>query len=148
MSDDSQDRDQTATVEAAAPAPRPGFARRNWAKLTIATILLAPTLIFTIWAGATLSYTYSSGERAGFVQKLSRKGWICKTWEGELALVNMPGAMSEMFRFTVRSDSLAQEINKAMTKGRVVLHYEQHRGVPSSCFGETEYFVRRVQITQ
>ena len=148
MSDDSQERAPSADAEVASPAPSRGFARRHWVKLTIATILLGPALIFTIWAGATLSYTYSNGERAGFVQKLSRKGWICKTWEGELALVNMPGAMSEMFRFTVRSDSLAQEINKAMTKGRVVLYYEQHRGVPSSCFGETEYFVRRVQIAQ
>lgn len=148
MSNDSQDRDPSAHAEAAAPAPPRGFARRHWAKLMIATILLAPTLIFTIWAGATLSYTYSSGERAGFIQKLSRKGWLCKTWEGELALVNMPGAMSELFRFTVRSDSVAQEINKAMTKGRVVIYYEQHRGVPSSCFGETEYFVKRVQIAQ
>lgn len=148
MSDDSPERNPSADADAAPPAPTRSFARRHWAKLTIATLLLGPTLIFTIWAGMTLSYTYSSGERAGFVQKLSRKGWICKTWEGELALVNMPGAMSEMFRFTVRSDSLAQEINKAMTKGRVVIYYEQHRGVPSSCFGETEYFVKRVQFTQ
>jgi len=148
MSDDSQERDPATEPSAASPAPRRGFARRHWVKLVIATILLGPALIFTIWAGATLSYTYSSGERAGFVQKLSRKGWICKTWEGELALVNMPGALSEMFHFTVRSDSLAREINKAMTKGRVVLYYEQHRGVPSSCFGETEYFVQRVQIAQ
>jgi len=148
MTDDSPELDPVAESSAVPPAPPRGFARRHWLKIMIATILLGPALIFTIWAGATLSYTYSSGERAGFVQKLSHKGWICKTWEGELALVNMPGALSEMFRFTVRSDSLAQEINKAMTRGRVVLYYEQHRGVPSSCFGETEYFVKRVQIAQ
>ncbi|MBI1809418.1 MAG: hypothetical protein HYR75_05915 [Gemmatimonadetes bacterium] len=113
--------------------------------VTVLLLLAVPTLLFTIWAGIALTYTYSSGERAGYVQKLSKKGWICKTWEGELAMVNMPGAMSQIFTFTVRSDSLAEAINQAMVKGRVVLYYEEHRGVPTSCFGETGHFVKRVR---
>jgi hypothetical protein len=87
-----------------------------------------------------LHWTYSSGERAGFVQKFSHKGWLCKTWEGEIAMVNMPGAAQERFAFTVRDDSVANVITRLMGS-RVALTYEQHRGVPGSCFGDTEYYV-------
>ena len=128
------------------PAPKHGFLRRNWGKLSLTTIVLVPILIFTIWAGLALNFTFSSGNRVGFVQKFSRKGWLCKTWEGELAMVNMPGAMSQIFTFTVRSDSVAAAINDAMLKGRVELQYAEHRGVPTSCFGETAYFVKGVRV--
>ena len=121
------------------------FTRRYWGVLSIAALALVPTLVFTIWSGVTLSYTYSSGMRVGFVQKFSKKGWFCKTWEGELAMVNMPGAMSQIFTFSVRNDSVATAINEAMGKGRVEVQYEEHRGVPSSCFGETPYFVKGVR---
>ena len=99
--------------------------------------------LFTIWAGVALSYTYSQGTRTGFVQKLSRKGWVCKTWEGEMAMTAQPGVAPTLFNFTVRSDSVAEEITKL--EGRqVTLWYEEHPGVPSSCFGETGHFVVRV----
>ena len=128
--------------------PAQGFARRNWGKLTIAVLVCTPALMITIWAGATLTYTYSTGERSGFVQKLSRKGWICKTWEGELAMANLPGAMPQIFPFSVRSDSVAEAINQAMAQGgRMVLNYQEHRGVPTSCFGETTHFVDGVRTT-
>ncbi len=99
---------------------------------------------FALYAWGALHITYSDGERAGYVQKFSRKGWICKTWEGELAMVNLPGAMPEIFRFTVRDDATAAAINRSMGQ-RVALHYEQHKGVPTSCFGETEYYVVQVR---
>lgn len=110
-------------------------------------VLLVPIVIFSLWSWVTLGYTYSKGDRAGYVQKLSKKGWLCKTWEGELAMANLPGTMPEIFRFTVRNDSIASLIDKNVGK-RVSLGYEQHRGVPTSCFGETEYFVTRVQPVQ
>ena len=125
--------------------PKKRFALRHWGKLSIGTIILVPALVFTLWAGVALNYSYSSGIRVGFVQKFSKKGWLCKTWEGELAMVNMPGAMSQIFTFSVRSDSVASAINEAMTKGRVELLYDEHRGVPASCFGETPYFVKGVK---
>jgi hypothetical protein len=78
------------------------------------------------------------------VQKFSSKGWVCKSWEGELAMVNMPGAMPEIFRFTVRDDAVAQQINDSLGN-RVVLHYEQHPAIPTTCFGETDYFVVSVR---
>jgi hypothetical protein len=122
-----------------------GFARRNWGKLTLLAIVVGPALALTIWAGVALKYSYSSGMRVGFVQKFSSKGWICKTWEGELAMVNMPGALSQIFTFSVRSDSVAKAINDAMAKGKLELQYEEHRGVPTLCFGETNYFVTGVR---
>ncbi|MBL8490952.1 MAG: hypothetical protein JNM82_09255 [Rhodocyclaceae bacterium] len=92
------------------------------------------------WVWLALSWSYSEGERAGYVQKFSRKGWLCKTWEGEIAMVTMPGAIPDRFEFSVRDDGVAAKIN-ALAGKRVVLTYEQHKFVPSSCFGETEYFV-------
>lgn len=101
-------------------------------------------LLFAAYTWLSLTWSYSSGERAGFMQKLSKKGWICKTWEGELTLVALPGAAPEKFFFTVRDEAVAQHINAAMGK-RVALFYEQHKAIPSSCFGETEYFVTGIK---
>jgi hypothetical protein len=128
-----------------APLPPP---RRSHKILTLAAILiLVPVVIFSLWTWVTLGWTYSAGDRAGYVQKLSKKGWLCKTWEGELAMANLPGTMPEISHFSVRSDSIAAAIEKNMGK-RVSLTYEQHRGVPTSCFGETEYFITGVKLVQ
>ena len=88
---------------------------------------------------------YSSGERAGYVQKLSQKGFVCKTFEGELVLVSMPGTQAEKFFFTVRDAAIAKRINETVGK-RVRLIYEEHVGVPTTCFGETGFFVQDVQL--
>ncbi len=103
--------------------------------LVILLVLLAAG-----WVWLTLHWSYSEGERTGYIQKLSKKGWVCKTWEGEIALVTMPGAIPEKFEFTVPDEAMAARLNAAAGK-RVVLHYRQHKFIPSSCFGETEYFV-------
>jgi len=115
------------------------------AKWIIAGVVLVPFLVFAIYTWSALTFTYSSGERAGYVQKFSRKGWICKTWEGELAMVSMPGTMSEKFLFSVRDDKVADYINNSLGK-RVALSYQQHVGIPSSCFGDTQYFVTAVKV--
>ncbi|TLZ71760.1 MAG: hypothetical protein E6K06_05655 [Methanobacteriota archaeon] len=114
-------------------------------KLIIAGLVIAPLLGFALYTWSALSWSYAKGERAGYVQKFSKKGWICKTWEGELAMVALPGAMPEMFYFTVRGDSVAASVNAALGK-RVALAYEQHKGLPTRCFGETEYFVTNVKV--
>jgi hypothetical protein len=106
--------------------------------------LVAVLLLSGGWLWLTLNWSYSQGERAGYVQKLSKKGWLCKTWEGEIAMVTMPGAIPDKFEFTVRDEGVAQKINLLAGK-RVVLIYQQHRFIPSSCFGETEYFVGDVR---
>jgi hypothetical protein len=87
-----------------------------------------------------LKWNYSSGERAGWVQKFSRKGWLCKTWEGEMAMVTMPGSTPEKFLFTVWDDNVAEQINRVMGK-RVTMHYEEKVGLPTTCFGETRHYV-------
>jgi hypothetical protein len=111
-------------------------------------VVLALTLgVGTAYVYATLSWSYSDGERVGYVQKFSRKGYVCKTWEGELAMVAVPGSTPEKFYFTVREDAIAAAINGSLGK-RVALKYEQHLGVPSTCFGETEYFVAEVKVVE
>ena len=116
-------------------------------KLIIAAVVIVPVVLFALYTWTALSWTYSAGERAGYVQKFSKKGWVCKTWEGELALVSIPGTMSEKFYFTVRDDAVAARVNQTMGK-RVALRYEQHKGIPTSCFGETEYFVVDVKSVE
>lgn len=108
-------------------------------------LIILPIVLIGLYTWASLTWVYSSGERAGYVQKLSQKGWICKTYEGELVLVSMPGTQAEKFQFTVRDDEIAKKINETVGK-RVRLIYEEHKGVPTSCFGETSYFVYDVQL--
>lgn len=108
-------------------------------------LVILPLLLFAAYTWFVLSWSYSRGERAGYVQKLSQRGWLCKTWEGEIALVTIPGTVAEKFEFSVRSNAVAAKINGAMGQ-RVSLDYEQHIGVPSSCFGDTEYFVTDVRV--
>ena len=116
-------------------------------KLIIAGVVVLPLFVFGLYTWAALTWTYSNGERAGYVQKFSKKGWICKTWEGELAIVSIPGTMAEKFYFTVRNDSIAKLVNQTMGK-RVALVYHQHMGIPTTCFGETQYFVVDVKAVE
>jgi hypothetical protein len=113
----------------------------------IALLLLVPIALFAAYTWLVLHWSYSSGERAGYVQKFSDKGWLCKTWEGELAMVSMPGTMSEKFYFTVREDAVAAKINQSLGK-KVTLTYAQHVGIPSACFGDTEYFVTDIRVIE
>ena len=112
--------------------------------LVLVVIVLLGLAGFT-WI--TLHWAYSEGERAGFVQKLSKKGFVCKTWEGEMAMVTMPGTVAEKFPFTVPSESVAARINASVGK-RMALHYQQHKWIPTSCFGDTEYFVNDVRVME
>lgn len=106
--------------------------------------LLVLTVLFGLYTWLVLSWSYATGERAGYVQKLSEKGWVCKTWEGELAMINVPGTLTEKFEFTVRDEAIVAKINASMGK-RVSLVYEQHVGIPTSCFGDTGYFVTDIR---
>jgi hypothetical protein len=136
----ADDPEIPSTTAAPPPVKRK---RRIWLLVLIA-LLLIPAVIISLWIWVALGYTYASGERAGYVQKISKKGWLCKTWEGELAMANLPGTMPQIFTFTVRNDSIANVLEKNIGK-QVSLTYEQHRGIPTSCFGETEYFITAAQ---
>jgi hypothetical protein len=118
---------------------------KGWSIVGI--LLLATAFLFGLYLWIVLSWNYSDGERAGILQKLSRKGWICKTYEGELAISIVPGVTPVIWDFSVRDESQVRELEAALGK-RVVLHYTEHRGVPTTCFGETSYFVDRVRVMQ
>ena len=119
---------------------------KNTIKITLGLIVL-PALLFSLYTWASLNWVYSSGERAGYVQKFSLKGYLCKTWEGEIVLVSMPGTQAEKFFFTVHDEAIAKKVNDSMGL-RVKIHYQEHKGIPSSCFGETAYFVDELVVLE
>lgn len=130
---------QPGVVETA-PSLSPTAKRRprhHWLLIAVLSAVIVPALLFSLWAFMALHYTYSDGSRAGTVQKFSQKGWLCKTWEGELAMANLPGALQERWNFSVRDDSVAATLNRSLGR-KVALAYAQHKGVPTSCFGDTE----------
>lgn len=150
------DDEQPPQPEAPEPAPaaEPVVAppaepkRKRWYhrwKLILAGLLVTPMLLLVAYTWIALKWSYSEGDRAGTLQKLSKKGWLCKTWEGELMQPTAPGVAPVIWHFSVRNDSLAQVINSGMGR-RVVLQYQEHRGVPTDCFGATDYFVTGIRI--
>jgi hypothetical protein len=124
------DRDATA---------QPGLSLGTW----VALALLAAAAIMGLYTWLTLAWAYSDGERAGLLQKFSRKGWICKTYEGELAMYVVAGVQPEIWHFSVRDATLARQLSAAVGQ-RLQLHYTEHRGVPTNCFAETDYYVDRI----
>jgi hypothetical protein len=128
--------------ESAAPGGKQK--KRHWRLIAFGVLVVLPIAVFVLYTWTALAYVYSTGERVGYVQKFSRKGVVCKTWEGELTVVTQPGIPPSTFTFTVRDDAVARAINGVLGK-RVALSYQQKKGVPTSCFGETEYWVDGVK---
>ena len=110
-------------------------------KLLLLIVIVA--MLFVLYTWITLSYSYAKGSRAGFLQKFSKRGWVCKTWEGELVTGGMLGNQ-EKFNFSVRDEDLARTIASNIGK-RVEIEYDQHVGVPTNCFAETEYYVKNIK---
>jgi hypothetical protein len=140
------------------PSQSSGFGKRQLLRLPsgrrmgayLGLLLLIPALIGALYVYVRLHWSYADGDRSGLLQKFSRKGWICKTHEGELLLSigpGQPGAAPHIWEFTVRDEDMANQVNAALGH-KVVLHYAQHPGVPTSCFGDTEYFVDGVRILE
>ena len=138
---DQPEAAQAATESPPAQTTAPWRAKlRKWLVISAVGVIVLPMLTFGVWSWIALSWAYSSGDRAGYIQKFSKKGWLCPTWEGELSMVNLPGAAPERWLFTVRDDVIANAVRSSMGH-KVALEYEEHPGVPTSCFGETRYFV-------
>lgn len=133
---------QPSPAAATARPPRP-WKKRFRRGLLIA--LISPLVALTLYTLVMYNWSYSQGERSGILRKFSKKGWICKTWEGELAMTTVPGVMPELWAFTVRNDSVARTVTAALGR-EVVLHYSEHRGLWSDCFGETSYFIDSVKV--
>ena len=129
------------------PQPVASSYWRSLFKKILLTLILIPMLGGALYLGVVLNWSYSDGERTGYLQKFSRKGWLCKTYEGELAMTLLPGGAPVIWSFSVRmwDDQLPAELNKLMGK-QVVLHYSEYRNIPSNCFGETTYFVDSVRV--
>ncbi|HTT67334.1 MAG TPA: hypothetical protein VMF70_04840 [Gemmatimonadales bacterium] len=127
----------------AAPPPRKRW-WHHWRGILV-TIVLTPVLLFVAYTFVAVNWSYSDGERAGTLQKFSRKGWLCKTWEGELMQPTAPGVAPTLWYFTVRDDETARRVEAGLGV-RIVLHYKEHRGVPFACFGDTHYWVDRVRV--
>ena|SRR5690242_3520498 len=120
-------------VEAGAVGRRGRFRR-------VMLILLVLVLVLgALWTWFSLSWAYSEGERAGVLQKFSKKGWICKTYEGELALYIVGGVAPQLWYFSTRDEKVAQQLTGAVGQ-QIRLHYTEHRGVPTTCFAETPFF--------
>jgi len=136
----------SATTES--PAPVQHKRRHLWLKIGV-PVILALIVACALYVWATLGFAYSTAQQTGHVTQLAREGWLCKTWEGELTMPPVPGVRSqqEIFPFTIRDDSLAQALQAAVGK-QVTLTYAHHRGVPTSCFGETEDYVESFRIDQ
>ena len=118
--------------------------RRRW-PFVLAAIAITPLVLAAVYTLGTLGIAYSEGDRAGYLQKFSRRGWLCKTYEGELAMTTVPGTAPTIWAFSVRDDSVARAVNAAIGQ-KVVLHYTEHRGVPTDCFAQTDYYVDAVRI--
>jgi hypothetical protein len=115
-------------------------------------LLLLMIVGSVLWSWLSLSWAYADGERAGVLQKFVRRGWVCKTYEGEIALYYGggqymgPGTTPQLWDFSVRDAKVAEQLNKAVGR-RVQLHYTEHPGIPTACFADTRYFVDRVTVT-
>jgi hypothetical protein len=127
-------------IETSRPTASPRRARRY-----LLLFLLAATLGLVLYTSFMLWFAYSEGERAGVLQKFSKRGWLCKTYEGELALYVVGGIAPQIWHFSVRDDAVAEQLRQAVGT-QVRVHYEEHRGLPTSCFGETDYFAERFEV--
>jgi hypothetical protein len=130
------------------PAVEPAPKSRRLRKIALVLgLLVIPFVLFSLYVGLMFAWSYSEGERAGILQQFSRRGWLCKTYEGELAMSIVPGVTPTIWEFSVRSEAVVPKLRSAIGR-RVVLHYTEHRGVPTSCFGQTTYFVDSVAAVQ
>lgn len=130
-----------ASAAPAAPAAPPR--KRSRIKRFFLWWFAGVAAALVLWTLVALNWSYSEGDRGGLLQKFARTGWLCKTYEGELALYAAPGLPPEIWKFTVRDKAVADQV-AGLVGERVQLRYVEHRGLPTSCFGETGYFVDRV----
>lgn len=149
----AEDVERERTPDSAVPPPvaKPVVVEtpwhKRWSTRVLAGLIIVPLLIFAVWAAVTLNVVYERGERYGYVQAFAKQGVVCATWEGELMETNVPGVAPEAFRFSVRDNAVAADVQASIGK-RVALRYEEHRNVPTSCFGKSDHFVTGVRVEE
>jgi hypothetical protein len=126
------------------PPPAQRSRRRSFRSWLLGS-LAGAILLIVLYTLLMLWWSYSEGERAGVLQKFSKRGWICKTYEGELAMYVVGGVAPQIWNFSVRDEAVVAQLHQAVGQ-QVRLRYAEHRGLPTSCFGETDYFVNRVEV--
>ncbi len=129
--------------DTAIPAPKP---RRQWRRVLVLSLLL-PLLLFMLYTWVALHWDYSNGYRSGTLQKFSQKGWVSKTYEGELWQSVVSNVAPQVWAFSVRDAKVVSQLDSLVGK-TVRLHYTEHRGVPTSLFGDTRYFVDSVAAVE
>ncbi|QCK16305.1 6-phosphogluconate dehydrogenase [Mangrovivirga cuniculi] len=116
-------------------------------KWTIGIIIVGGLAIFLFFNYAS----YSSGYRVGTPIKLSKKGMVIKTWEGEMNIGGLTssseGVMPTTWEFSIHGSDkgVRENLNEAIDKGqRVKLHYKE-KYVRFFWQGDTKYFVYEVE---
>ncbi len=140
-------RTEIAVVKTSSSGAKPRAVSLSRQRGFLIPVLLAIVVLAALYAVVVWKWSYSTGERVGVVQKISNKGWVCKTWEGELNMVVLPGGVPDKFYFTVWDDAVAASVNKTIGK-RVSLHYEEKLGLPTSCFGDTRHYITKVVVLE
>ena len=92
-------------------------------------LLIGASMLTAVLGMTACGENYSNGDRSGIVTKLSQKGLIFKSWEGEM-LVALPEEVAgttepEKFAFNVSQEAV-DKVKAAMASGkRVTLVYRQ-----------------------
>lgn len=110
------------------------------------TFLLVLAIIALLSVFGLSKFVYSSGERAGTISKFSHRGYLFKTYEGELNVGGFSGQTGnltpQIWLFSVpENEKVVKVLDEAVTSGkRVKLRYEEHL---FSFFwvGDTKYYV-------
>ena len=115
------------------------FGFRKWIIILIVVLVVINVIVLFIF-----NFTYSEGNRAGVLMKFSKKGYVFKTYEGELNIggvgnVSGTAQMNQVWLFSVRNQATADSL-MTMEGKKVSLHYRQ---VLKNMWwdGETSYFV-------
>jgi hypothetical protein len=128
------------------PSLPPRRTRRRLGLIITLTLVLIVAVGLSLWSWIALTYVYASGQHTGYIRKLTKTGWLCKTWEGQLVTSPTPAVQSQLFNFTIHDDSLATLIQNAHDK-QVTLSYSQYLTSPSTCLGETRYFIEGITVS-
>ncbi len=112
-------------------------------------IILAVLILATAIAFLVFNFTYSEGSRAGVVIKFSKRGYVMKTYEGELnmgGMGNIPNTaqMNMIWNFSVKDKTVADKLMELEGR-KVSLHYKEIiQNMPWQ--GDTKYFVDGVEV--
>ncbi|MBI4896109.1 MAG: hypothetical protein HY832_01010 [Candidatus Aenigmarchaeota archaeon] len=117
----------------------------------IVALIAGPYILPFIWGPVGVNILYSDGERVGMVIKLSQKGLIWKTWEGEMVLSQQGFAVTYVWPFSVddqypNKQVIISQLQQALDEGKLIkIQYEERAGyVPWR--SKTSYFIKSIEF--